>query len=112
MSIIEPAYVVSNLQATATETSHMAPSQSPSSSETKTTATPSVDCIDTSKGVTEDEVRALYSQQYNSSNSDDVVHNVSLASTPDVTTWAITVSRNESFSLVLGCVLARKILCL
>lgn len=83
VSIVEPAYVVSNLQATATATSQI--------SSTTAAAPQSVECIDHSKGVTEEEMKAMYSQQYNSHNSDDVVHNVGLANSPDVTTWAITV---------------------
>jgi hypothetical protein len=71
VSIVEPAYVLSNLQATATAGSGASMYH----------------------GVTADKIKEDYSHLYNTSNSEAIVHNISLANPPDVTTtWAITVS--------------------
>lgn len=79
VSIVEPAFVVSNLQAAATDSSEKSSVQS-------------IGFINKSQGVTEKDIKAMYSQQYNSDNIDNVAHNTSLANGPEVTTWAITVS--------------------
>jgi len=79
VSIVEPAYVTSNLQTTATATS-----------QEHALSSSSTGCLDTSRGVTEENMKAMYSKLYSSFNSKKVVFSVSMASSADVTSWAIT----------------------
>lgn len=79
VSIVEPAYVTSNLQTTATLTSQEHALCSSTSG-----------CLDLSRGVTEESMKAMYSKLYCSFNSKKVVFNVNMASSPDATSWAIT----------------------
>lgn len=72
VSVIQPAFVKSCLQESATKYSVKSESNEPHNNS---------DVCD---------FKSLYSQQYNKSNSNDVVRNIKLADTPFITTWAIT----------------------